>query len=114
MAGPLSHRISHPSPNVFEIELPGGLKVHNRMNVKNLRPANHVECNKPPPVHVHRNGVEYEVQDLTGHSMRDGQTFIRVKWVGDDWAQTWEPLASVRHLHILLKRCFKGRPVPTV
>lgn len=106
--------ISRPSPNVFEVELPGGLRVHNRINVENLRPANDVECDKPPPVSVSRNGVEYAVEKFTGHKKVEGRTYIRVKWVGDGWPQTYVPLTDVSHLYILLGNYFgKGR-VPSV
>lgn len=103
------HIVAHSSPNVYEVDLPRGTRVHRRINVKNLRPAGDLDCDKPPPVHVGRGGVEYAVDDITDHKKRGGQTYVFVKWVGAGWPQTWEPLANVRHLHVLVGRYFKGK-----
>jgi hypothetical protein len=103
------HIMAHPSPNVYEVDVPRGTRVHRRINVKNLRPAEGLDCDKPPPVQVGRSGVEYAVEGITDHKRRSGQTYVFVKWVGAGWPQTWEPLANVRHLHILVDQYFKGK-----
>jgi hypothetical protein len=53
------HIMAHPSPNVYEVDLPRGTRIgHRRINVKNLHPAEGLDCDKPPPVQVGRSGVE--------------------------------------------------------
>jgi hypothetical protein len=44
------HIMAHPSLNVYEVDLPRSERVHRRINVKNLRPAEGLDCDKPPPV----------------------------------------------------------------
>jgi len=100
--------LSHPSENVYEIDLPRGMRVHRKVNVDKLKVATDLDCDKPPPVQVSRDGVTYAVESIIGHRKTGGRTFMLVKWVGGGYEPTWEPLANVSHLHILLADYFQN------
>lgn len=106
--------LSHPSENVYEIDLPRGMWVHRKVNVDKLKLATDLDCDKPPPVQVSRDGVAYAVESIVGHRKIGGRTFMLVNWVGGGYEPTWEPLANVSHLHILLTDYFKDTDVPTI
>ena len=103
------HVVRRSSNNTVEVDLPAGMRVSRNINVEKLLPANHLDCDKPPPVHVSPQGVEWAVDHIRRHKTHAGKTYLEVVWKGAGWEPTWEPLDNFRHLHVLLYDYFKGR-----
>ena len=51
--------MAHPSPSVYEVDLPRGTRVHRHIKVKTLRPAERLDRDKPPPVQVAQCSLVY-------------------------------------------------------
>ena len=89
------------------MELPETVNIHPVFHVSQLKPfleSNHpTEPTQPPPVYADRRGGVFEVETILGkRRVRNSWRYL-VKWTGyDDFDNTWEPLANVRHLSDLV------------
>jgi hypothetical protein len=73
-------------------------------NLKPFLESNHpTEPTQPPPVYADRRGGVFEVETILGKRRVRNSWHYLVKWTGyDDFDNTWEPLANVRHLSDLV------------
>jgi transposase InsO family protein len=99
----------------YRLELPAGLNVHNVFHVSLLRKHHalggvdssaHHPLRQAPDEHR-----EYQVHSIVD-SMKDGRRILyRVHWQGyDQNDDTWEPVASVRHLRRKLHEFHRSNP----
>jgi hypothetical protein len=91
----------------FKLELPETVNIHPVFHVSQLKPfleSNHpTEPTQPPPVYADRRGGVFEVETILGKRRVRNSWHYLVKWTGyDDFDNTWEPLANVRHLSDLV------------
>jgi hypothetical protein len=93
--------------HAFKLDLPATMNIYPEFHVSSLKPfaASHTPTvpTHPPPVYADRRGGVHTVEAILGQQRhRNGWQYL-VKWEGyDDKDNTWEPLANVRHLAVML------------
>ena len=98
--------------NTYRIRLPSTFRCSPIINVKDLKPAaaEGLEPVLPPPVYVGEDGeVLWQVKSIKAHKAVGRRTYLLVEWLGQGHDDTWEPISSLRHLHILLGEYFRGK-----
>lgn len=98
--------IKAAGPNAYELDLPAALRIHNVINITQLRlyvdesgrfPDAPRPVVQPPPVAGADNGEpEYEVEAIIGERTFRGKHQYLVKWLGyGDYESTWLPAAQL-------------------
>ena len=87
----------------FRLDLPNTVYIHLVLHVSHVKhyvsPSIPAEISTPPFVYADQRGGIYEVETILAKEKVGKSWRYLLKWTAyDDYENTWEPLANIRHL----------------